>query len=139
MARPIFGNEILETHNGSNEPQYDITHGGGTIANAILTLKNAISQSGTPINADNMNNLFDFDNLDSMRGNISETILNSNGTITENISIGSVIVATRLTEFPTASTIRETTTVYDDTGTITLRRTIINTTVASNRITQEVI
>ncbi len=140
MARPIFQNEILGVYNGTNEPQYDITHSGGLLSNAKLILKNNIMVTGTPQNADNMNNLFAFDNLASMRNNTRITVFNADGSITENIkdTVSGIINAKRVTTF-SGNTIVEKITVYDDSGTLILRNTTTTTTLNADGSITEVI
>jgi hypothetical protein len=140
MIRPIFTDEIIGTHNGSLEPQYDISSGGTVqVANAAFRLLNPVTMQGTPLNSTNMNNLFDFDNVESMCGHRKTTIFNANGSITETITrIGSSVVnARRETTFPNAATIRVVTTVFADNGTTVLRQTTNNISTGAS-ITEDV-
>ena len=127
--RPIFTNEVIADIGGDFEPQYDIIAENGTLTGAKLTLKNNIFVQGTPQNADNMNNLFDFDNLGSMAGNTCTTVFNPDGSVTETIKDTDSLVtnAVRSTAFP-GSNVVEATTVYDDTGLIILRQSTKTTT-----------
>jgi hypothetical protein len=132
MIRPVFRNEIVSSVNGSFEPQYDIVSGGTVrMENAVLRFKNPISQEGTKLNAVNLTNLFDFDNMESMRGHRKTTQFNANGSITETITAtgSSVVNARRETSFPSASAIRVVTTVFADNGVDVLRQTTVNTAV----------
>ncbi len=138
--RPIFKNEVLAAVNGNYNAVYDISHSGGVLTNAKISLKNGITTPGTPHNADNMNNLFDFDNLDSMRGNTRITVFNANGSTTESIKNTStgIVNAKRETSFPN-DTIVEVVTVYDDSGAIVLRRSTKTTTFNADGSVTEVI
>lgn len=140
MARPIFINETLGSINESTVPQYTITHSDGVLDNAILALKNPITVQGTPQNADNMNNLFNFDNLESMRGNTRITIFNADGSVTENIKNTStgIINAIRTTSF-SGTTIIEVVTIYDDSGTIVLRQTTKHITFPDSSVSEVIV
>jgi len=131
MIRPVFKNEIIGKNEGGFEPQYDIIGGDGEVLaqNAQLRLKNPIMTEGTPLNSVNLTNMFDFDNMESMRGHKKSVRVDDDGSIIEEISaIGLDIVnARRVTEFPNAETIKVTTTVYGDDGVDVLRQTIVNT------------
>lgn len=134
MARPIFRNEVIGKVGGSYEPQYNIAAENGNLTGAKLSLINPITTAGTPQNADNMNNLFDMDNMDSMKDNRKTTIFNPDGSITEQVKAeGSDIVnATRQTSFPTPTSVAETTTIYSDDGETVLRQTTITTSFGNN-------
>ena len=136
MVRPVFLNEILGKNNGKFEPQYDIISGDGEVVaeNTMLRLKNPILAEGTPLNSVNLTNLYDFDNMESMRGNRKTTVFNDDGSIAETImEIGSNMVnARRETTFPTVNTVRVITTVFADNGVDVLRQTTVDTAVGAN-------
>ena len=139
MVRPIFANEVLGANNGSFDPQYDVVSGGEVVAeNAVLRLKNPVTTEGTPLNAANLNNMFDFDNFESMRGHRKTTTRTSTA-VTETITpIGSNVVnARRVTTFPAADRIRVETTIFAANGGTVIRRTTVNTTVGAT-VTEEV-
>lgn len=130
MARPIFRNEVIGKVGESYEPQYNIAAENGNLTGAKISLINPITTAGTPQNADNMNNLFDMDNMDSMKGNVKATVFNADGSITEEIRAeGSDIVnARRETSYPMPATVVEKTTIYSDDGKTVLRQTTVTTT-----------
>ena len=142
MARPVWTNEIIGDIDDDYDPQFDIEVNGTTVlSGAKIKLKNAITQEGTRHNADNMNNMFDFDNMDAMRSNKKDTIFNSNGSITEEIrNISSNILnAKRVTTFSN-NNINEVTTIYTDDGLHVLRSTAVSTTIEPNgNVREEVI
>ena len=141
MARPVWQNEVIQQYKGSFDPQYKIQHAGGTIEEAKLTLMNPITTEGTPHNADNMNNLFDMDNMDSMKGNIRKVVFNADGSITEEIrdKVTNILNASRVTTFPDSSSIKETSKIYTNDGLYVLRETTITTRFnADGTITEEV-
>jgi hypothetical protein len=86
-----------------------------------------------------MNNLFDFDNLASMRGNKLTTSV-SGGTVTETIrdTVTDIANAVRVTTF-TSDRVAEQTTIYDDNGTTILRRTTVTTTFGPDGGIEEVV
>lgn len=130
MARPVWKNEIIGDINGDFDPRYDIAVDGEIVLEgAKLKLRNPITTEGTNHNADNMNNLFDIDNMDSMKANTKQTVFNADGSITEEIRDKStnVLNAARVTTFPANGNIVETTTVYTDDGKFILRQTVITT------------
>ena len=137
MRRPIFQNEILSSINEDNEPRYELIHmGDGTVK---LRLANEIATHGTPHSADNMNNMFDFENLESMKGNNKETSFSNDGNIIEEIkSVASGVVnAQRVTTFQNGEILVETT-IFNDAGTDVIRATT-HTTLFENDEIKEVI
>jgi len=96
MSRPFFVDEIIGAIDGDFEPRYSISEEGR------LRLLNPIIVEGTPINANNMNNLFYFYNLIGVGNSkyatsgfgtktITETIKDrtTNNLIAKNFSVGS--------------------------------------------------
>jgi len=141
MIRPVFIDERLAEHNGSNEPQYDIVSGGNVVVrDAVLRLRNSITTQGTLFNGVNITNLYDFDNMDSMRGFRKVVVFNVDGSITENVTaIGfDVVVARRETSFPNAEVVRVETTVFADNGVDVLRRTTVDSVMSGGGIVEEV-
>jgi len=139
--RPVFQNEIIDAYNGGNEPQYQIDYDGGQLLDATLTLKNPVTQPGTPHNADTMNNLFDFDNTASMKGNTLTVDLNPDDSVT--VSIADTALGTVNAEcavaIPNNGPIVAVITVYDDAGTLVLRKTTHTVTIGTNGSITEVI
>jgi hypothetical protein len=88
-----------------------------------------------------MNNLFDIDNMDSMKGNTRTTTFNTNGSITEEIrdSVTNVLNARRLTTFPASGNVVETTTIYADDGKSVVRVTTVTTSFPTNTTMKEVV
>lgn len=123
MIRPIFISEIIGDIEGDFKPRYDISPVGH------IDLKNPVIVQGTPVNADTLNNLFDMDNLDSMAGNLKDTIFNPDGSITENIREheGIAVNATKTTKFLATGEVEETTIVYNNAGEVVLRKTTVKT------------
>lgn len=148
MPRPIFTNETLGIYNepltgfSSNKPHYKLIFDTEEIVpfGVNLVLQNPITGQGTPQNADTMNNLFVFDNLHSMRDNTRETIFNPDGSVLEQIknTATGVVNATRLTTFPGATIVEEII-VYNDSGTLVLRRSKTTTSFEANGTIKEVV
>jgi hypothetical protein len=137
--RPVWQNEVIGDICGDFDPQYDISVDGTVLhENAKLTLKNPIATYGTRHSADNMNNLFDMDNMDSMRGHYRTTVFNADGSITEEIknSITNVRNALRVTTFP-AGGFLETTTIFTDDGQFIVRETAIATSFPDSKTIRE--
>jgi len=146
MKRPVFQNEISGDINGDASPRYKMQSQDSTfnVDNVSIVYQNPITQQGTPINAENMNNMFDFDNLESMAGNNSRTLFNqsdNDGILEEIYAAGTpnIVNARRLTNFLPNGNITETTTIYSDDGIGILRQTIKTTSFDGDIITEEVI
>ena len=60
-VRPIFQDRILDTHEGSDTAQFDVS-------NQFLPLLNAVQQEGTFMTAGQMNNMVYFSNLAAFSG-----------------------------------------------------------------------
>jgi hypothetical protein len=137
--RPVFVNETLGHIDGDYAPRYDIEYDGGVINGAKLTLANEIVAPGTTHNAAVMNNLFDFDNLASMRGNrLTTQSVGSSVVETIKDSVSNVTNASRVATF-VGNQVTEVTTIYSDDGSQTLRRTTVTTTFESDGRIEEVI
>ena len=134
MRRPIFVNEIIGRVGSDNEPRYNMTENSDSTVK--FALANPVQTPGTPINADNMNNLFDFDNLASMQGNTKTTTF-SGDTITEEIVSSGAVNASRVTTIG-AGAIVEVTSVFSDDGVSLLRRTTVVTRFSGAGIIEEV-
>ncbi len=142
MARPVWRNEVIGDVGGDFDPQYDLSVNGEVVfQNAKLTLKNPVTTAGTRHNADNMNNLFDIDNMDSMKGHTRQTIFNADGSITEEIrdSAANILNAKRVTTFPANGSVVATTTVYTDDGVGILRQSAITTSFVGTTGIQEAV
>jgi len=128
MKRPVFQEEILGEINGSNEPQYEIK---GSMENATLKLQNPITQEGTPFNAINLNNLFNFDNLPSMRGGTQITRFPTQQSIVETIEHDNIVNAIRATNV-TSEQVISIETILSNCGTKIVRQTTSITTFDEN-------
>ena len=135
IKRPIWKNEIIAPHGGSYDPQYRLT---GPQDATVISLRNDIVQQGTAVNAENLNNLFDFDNLASMAGNTRTTYFTPQGILEEICSAQGTVNASRLTVFGTDSSVTEVTSVYSDDGNVLLRQTTANVSFSTSEITEEV-
>ncbi len=138
MPRPIFSNEIIGPINGSNDPQYEIT---GGLNCAKIKLLNPIIQEGTPVNSNNLNLLYNFDNLEGQPGFIKETpVPDGTGNLTTSIvnAETSKLAAKRITTFNADGSITKTTFVYADDGITVLRRSVVTTTFPQGFIAKEV-
>lgn len=124
----IWQDEKWKAHNGSFEPQYELT-------NNRLIFLNEIVEPGTEHNQGNMNNLINFDNADSFPDCVKITTFPSGKMLSEWRRKTNNVLIARL-EFDFA-TMTRTTILYFSNGTEAHKR-IVKTTFPTGQIKQEV-
>ena len=141
--KPVFIDEVIQPVGGAPDAVYDLTNGAGVFASGVkMTLKNPVTQKGTPHSAAVMNMLFDFDNIAGMPGNFRSIVFNADGGTVETIadSASKVTQAVRTTTFPSGTnTIMQDVTVYNNDGTTVMRHTKTTSTFNADGTITEVI